>query len=164
MDHISKALERAQSERRSVRDWVIPSEARAIQPAVETELRNVTLSPAFLKERHVLCGRDENPMMTDLYRLLRTRVTQLMQQKGWSTIGLTSAGPKAGKTLTSINLAITMARDSARSVTLIDGDLRRPSIADTLGIAQDAGLIDYLATDIALCDVLTRPNIDNLVV
>jgi protein-tyrosine kinase len=112
-----------------------------------------------------LSGRGyEDPAITDVYRLLRTRVTQLMAQRGWHTVGVTSAGPRAGKSLTAINLAISMARDSAHSVVLVDADLRRPSVADTLGLPESVGLIDYLNSGVELGDVLQASDIDNLLV
>jgi protein-tyrosine kinase len=166
MDHISRALERAQAERSGVRSWVLPSPSEQQDPAVvQPAVRKITLSAAHLKERHILSGRGrEDPAITDVYRLLRTRVTQLMAQRGWHTVGVTSAGPRAGKSLTAINLAISMARDSAHSVVLVDADLRRPSVADTLGLPESVGLIDYLNSGVELGDVLQASDIDNLLV
>src|SRR4029077_16593111 len=102
-----------------------------------------------LHSRHILCGRGkEDPAVSDRYRLLRTRVIQALKLNGANTLGVTSAGPKDGKTLTSINLAISLAREGSFKVVLIDADLRKPSLADDLGIAVSKGLIDYLSSDL----------------
>jgi protein-tyrosine kinase len=169
MDHISKALERAQAERGSVRNWVMPAGRDSQDPIAASVpvVRRVDLSADHLRERHVLWGRGlglEDPTMSDQYRLLRTRVVQRMRQQGWRSVGITSPGPRAGKSLTALNLAISMARDDAHSVVLVDADLRRPSIAEMLGIDEGISLIDYLVKDLALDDVLIHPNIENLTI
>ena len=170
MDHISKALERAQAERGKVRSWVLPTATEALpaaEPVALESLRSVTLSVEHLRENHILCGRSlglEDPAVSDQYRLLRTRVIQGMRQHGWRSVGVTSAGARVGKSLTAINLAISMARDGAYHVVLVDADLRRPSTAKMLGIDEGVGLIDYLATDVGLDDVLLRPDVENLTI
>ncbi len=166
IDHISKALERAQNERRSVRDWVRPTKSEA--PLVETDIepKQVTvLAPQHLQARHILCGRGkEDPAFSDRYRLLRTRVIQALKLQGHSVLGITSPGPKDGKTLTSINLAISIAREGSYKVVLIDADLRKPSVGDDLGIRAEAGLIDHLSSDVAFDDIVLRTDVENLFV
>ena len=106
----------------------------------------VTLDPNLLQANHVLCGPGlEDPNVSDQYRLLRTRVLQLMRAKNWHSVGITSPGAKAGKTLTSINLAIAVAREGNHDVVLVDTDTRKPSIAEDLGIEVENSLSDYLA-------------------
>lgn len=167
MDHISKALERAKSEQQSVRSWVRPEvspepDARGgVRETVRVEeLRRdlVTLNPEVLKANHVLCGpASDDPAITDKYRLLRTRLLQLMSPQGWSKLGITSPGPRAGKTLNALNLAISIARDRNHHVFLIDADLRKPALAQTLGLDPDLGLIDYLASDVPIRDIAITP-------
>ena len=169
MDHISKALERAQTERGNVRSWVLPTPTDGPTPtsvAAEAQ-RSVSLVVEHLRQNHILSGRAlglEDPAVSDQYRLLRTRVIQAMRQHGWRSVGVTSAGARVGKSLTSINLAISMARDGAYDVVLVDADLRRPSTAGMLGIDDGPGLIDYLTTDVGLEAVLVRPDVDKLTI
>jgi len=170
IDPISKALERAQRDGRSVRNWVTapPREAEdvAAVPAVQVHARQVALDPEHLARRHILSGRDhEDPVIADKYRLLRTQLLQRMLANGWSTMGITSAGPKAGKTLTAINLACSIARDGKQRVLLIDADLRKSTMAEDLGLDVSLGLIDYLSTDIGLEEVAVSPRaIPNLMI
>jgi capsular exopolysaccharide synthesis family protein len=56
---------------------------------------------------------------------------------------VTSAGPREGKTTTSVNLGITMASGNRR-VLLIDADLRRPSLHKAFGLSNDRGFSDLL--------------------
>lgn len=118
------------------------------------------LDPELLSRHRLLAGGDdENALIADRYRLLRTRVLQAMRAKGWRSLGVTSAGTQAGKTVTAINLAISIARDGNHQVVLVDGDIRKPSIADYMGIEAALGLSAYLTGTVALESALI--GIDN---
>src|SRR5207249_4755021 len=54
-------------------------------------------------------------------------------------IAVTSATDKDGKTITAINLAGALALSPGTRVLLVDADLRRPSVARRLGIADSGG-------------------------
>lgn len=163
-DPISLALERAQSEHRgvgarsasSVRSWVQPATPKLKKSSVAAVARReVQLDAELLKKNHILCGPGlEDPNISDQYRLLRTRVLQLMRAKRWHSVGITSPGAKAGKTLSSINLAISVAREGNHDVVLIDADIRKPSIAVDLGFKVENSLADYLAGNCTLDGLL----------
>lgn len=74
---------------------------------------------------------------------------------------MTSAMPSEGKTTTITNLAIATAESDAR-VLLIDADLRRPRIADVIGIEGAAGLSDILVGRAEPDDVIQRWGTGNL--
>lgn len=177
MDPITKALERAQQDEPSVRGWVQPDSDHEVAKAAaeggkqkasaspETQTSEslridstsmIRLDPELLANNHILCGTDrEIPLITDRYRILRTRVLQLMRANGWRSLGITSPGAKAGKTVTSINLAISIARENKDSVTLLDADIRRPTAAEYLGASEPtAGLPDYLLNQSTLTDII----------
>lgn len=164
MDRISKALELAQSERRPQRARGARRPQRERPEIVYTTTRTVGLSQHHLRQRRVLCGGEDDAVVVDQYRLLRTRVLQRMVQNGWRTLGITSPASKEGKTLTSINLAVSIAREMTHTVLLVDADLRRPSVADALGLDGEPGLGEYLSDDVPLENLLIHPGIDRLVV
>ena len=93
------------------------------------------------------------------YNVLRTRVLQRMRSNRWRSLIVTSPGPGEGKTLTSSNLALSLARDVNQSATLVDLDLMRSSVAKYLGIDVDvkAGVGDFLAGGASLAEVLYSP-------
>lgn len=76
---------------------------------------------------------------------------------------VSSAMPNEGKTFTAVNLALSMASEKDKTVLLIDADVIRPSVSNTLGIEDKPGLIDYLVGDVEqLSDIIYSTNIPNL--
>ena len=74
---------------------------------------------------------------------------------GNRSIFVTGSGPTEGKTTTSILLAGTLASGNGNDpVTLIEGDWRRPALAETLGLTPTHGLTDVLSGRVELDDAL----------
>lgn len=145
MDHIAKALERARGDNPTLRDWVKPAVAPQEKLEPLAEYHQVSLSPEVLRSNLILAGHGhEDEVLADVYRQLRTQVLHRLASHGWRAIGVTSPEPGSGKTLTAINLAISLARHGAYRVVLIDADLRRPTVASKLGVEPAKGFIDYL--------------------
>jgi Mrp family chromosome partitioning ATPase len=70
-----------------------------------------------------------------------------------------------GKSLTAINLAISLAREVNHTVLLVDMDLRSPSVSKIMGHAPDKGLADYLSgDDVQLQEIMFNPSIERFVV
>jgi protein-tyrosine kinase len=79
--------------------------------------------------------------------MLRTQVLQRARANGLHTIGIASATNGEGKTLTAVNLALSLAAEPNQRVLLIDLDLRRPSVASVLGLAVERGLESWFGGD-----------------
>lgn len=161
MDPISKALERARTEHQSVRTWVQPAtaeSARAPSSGRTTKARHVVeLDGATLRRNCLLGeGRDEDPVLVDRYRLLRTRVLQIMKAKDCRSLGITSPGPKAGKTITAVNLALSIVREGNFEVILVDADVRKPSVSAYLGFDPVHSLPEYLTGAVELEELLVE--------
>ncbi|MBI9116195.1 polysaccharide biosynthesis tyrosine autokinase [Sanguibacter suaedae] len=77
------------------------------------------------------------------FRRLRTNLQFLDIAGRPHTIVITSSLPGEGKSTTSINLAITLA-DAGSRVVLVDADLRRPSVAEYMGLEGNVGLTTVL--------------------
>ena len=82
------------------------------------------------------------------YDMLRTQVLQSMSVGGWKVLGVTSPTPGCGKTVTATNLALSIARLPDHLVVLVDLDLQKPQIANSLGIVSTGGgVLDLLEGD-----------------
>ncbi len=91
------------------------------------------------------------------YRTLYYRLDRLRTVKPMKTVALTSAMPGEGKTVTSVNLALTAARaNPERRVLLIDADLRRSQVAQVLGFKTKPGLAELLSGDCQLNEAVRR--------
>ncbi|GAA3930606.1 polysaccharide biosynthesis tyrosine autokinase [Microbacterium soli] len=97
-------------------------------------------------------------------RMLRTNLQFMNVDDPPRTIVVTSAMPGEGKSTVAANLAGTLAANGTH-VILIDGDLRRPTVAETTGINGDVGLSDVLAGRLEITDALRRvTGVPNLLV
>jgi capsular exopolysaccharide synthesis family protein len=117
-------------------------------------------------------------MMAESFRGLRTNIQFKDMANEIKTIAITSASPQEGKTIVSVNLAITMAQAGMKTL-LIGSDMRKPMIARVFGVEQTPGLSEILlgncpwreavqtVTDMivgkmSLEEVLLTPGLDNL--
>lgn len=98
-----------------------------------------------------LCLSASATFEAEQYRVLCYNIEKLHQQSGVSVIAISSPSVGDGKTTTAINVAGTMAQLFTAKVLLIDMDLRRPSIAQQLGLnrSKHPGLT-HIITDTAL--------------
>jgi capsular exopolysaccharide synthesis family protein len=90
---------------------------------------------------------------SEAFRRLRTNLQFLDLADRPKTIVVTSSLPGEGKTTTAINLAITLA-DSGSRVALVDADLRRPSIAEYMGLEGEVGLTTVLIGQVDVQDAI----------
>ncbi len=81
---------------------------------------------------------DPHSARSEAYRQLRTNLQFVDVDNPPRIIAVTSAIPGEGKSTTAINLAAALAEAGSR-VCLIEADLRRPSIAKSLGLVGDVG-------------------------
>jgi exopolysaccharide/PEP-CTERM locus tyrosine autokinase len=120
-----------------------------------TETRHIRIDPAELRKRRILIEQQNN--VADAYRILRTQILQRMKDRQWNALAVTSPKNSEGKTLTAINLAISLAREVDYTVLLVDANLRGPSIQNKLGFYSEYGLSDYLQNDMPLNELLIHP-------
>ncbi len=83
-------------------------------------------------------------LLVEQFRRLAATLHQSQIAANTRTVMVTSAAPGDGKTLTAINLALTLSESYKRRVLLIDADLRRPSIRDVSHMPNVLGLSDGL--------------------
>jgi protein-tyrosine kinase len=141
----------------------------AIAPADLSQARRfktLSLDPTVLERNCILPGVTDAAAMR-AYKILRTRVMRRLEAQQWRSFGVTGLAPGDGKTLTSINLAITLAQNVNTWVFLVDLDLRRCQVARSFGLSAhgaEAGLSDYLHGDASVEDIIYSPGIERLAV
>jgi len=126
-----------------------------------TETRSVKLSPKLLARNRCVSAF---PARTEgeVYKVLRTQILQRMRRGGGNTVMVTSAHPGEGKTLTAINLSLTVAKEFQQTALLVDCDLRCQDVHRYLGIDNERSLVDYLVDDMPVRDILVWPEIEKL--
>jgi protein-tyrosine kinase len=81
------------------------------------------------------------------YRRLAAALHDAQVEGGLKIVMVTSALPAEGKTLTTVNLALTLSESYDRRVLVIDADLRRPGVHSVFHIGNGRGLAESLAAD-----------------
>lgn len=95
------------------------------------------------RRQHII-GRDLPFAVVEAYKSARTSLTFTNLSDGCNIIAFTSSEPGEGKTVTCINMAISLA-ESGKKVLLIDSDMRKPQIAATMRVSGVPGLSELLS-------------------
>jgi len=160
MERIKEALERARQERQQTgggaRGTATPRGGAVPAQIAYTQTRHAEVSSEFLREKRVITGRDPDSF-TDAYGILRTQVLHRLRENNWNVLAVTSPGSHEGKTLTTINLAISLAMEVGYTVLLVDADLRHPDVHNYFGLEPEYGLSDYLMSDKPIAELLLKP-------
>ena len=163
MSRISKAVELARKEGNFLKSPIKSNSDNGVVEADYIKTNKIVAGYDVLRKNRVLTAIDDNQII-DTYRLLRTRVLRRMRQNNWKSLGITSAGKNDGKTLTGINLGISIAMKQNYSVVVVDTDLRNPSMHKLFGFKPKYGLLDYLKSDVPIDKILVNPGIERLVI
>ena len=115
-------------------------------------LGGISFDPTARK-RPLIVQADPRSPRAESFRSLRTNLQFVNLESTSRCFVVTSSLPGEGKTTTTSNLAIALAETGA-SVAVIDGDLRLPRLADTMGLEGVVGLTDVLIGRADLQDVL----------
>lgn len=108
---------------------------------------------------------DSHSSVTEQYRTLRTNLQAIKSDKAIKAIAITSSNHSEGKTITAINLAISVAQDlNRKSILLVDADLRRSRISKYLGFTSELGLSDLLTDGGGPDSAMVNIGINNLTI
>jgi len=135
--------------------WLLQIFDRGIINSVEVESRLGLQHLANIPSVASIARRDERQlspqefvtrrpmsMMTEALRSLRL----LVSEGSPTVVGITSSRPNEGKSTLAISLARIAVMSGVRTL-LIDGDIRKPSVANMLGLKPEFGLTDVLSQD-----------------
>ncbi|MFZ0585994.1 MAG: CpsD/CapB family tyrosine-protein kinase [Candidatus Sulfotelmatobacter sp.] len=94
--------------------------------------------------RLVVVGKEES-LGAEKFRFLAVRLRHLRQNRPLKKILITSTIPQEGKSTVAANLACTLARRKQQKTLLLEGDLRRPTLAARFGLGRIPGLCEWLS-------------------
>lgn len=133
---------------------------------------SITLDATHLHRQGCLTAQDINtPLAKEFRRAKRPLLYNVKSEiqshghpNGQNLILITSAVPGEGKSFVSTNLALSIASEIDQTVLLIDGDVMRRGAAATLGLEHTTGLLDVVAGERSVEEVLLHTNIPSLTI
>jgi capsular exopolysaccharide synthesis family protein len=132
---------------RTVRDGAVLAEA------VDAPLLGEVPFDKAMPAAPLIVGLAAGSPRAEAMRKLRTNLRFVDLQEPARVVAVTSALQGEGKSTTSCNLAIALA-EAGWQVLLVDADLRRPQVAEYLGLDGRIGLTDVLLGEAEVADVL----------
>lgn len=139
-----------------------PVAAPSVVPAAEHEFTPAP-SRRMSYADSLVVHHQRSGKTAERYRALRTSLLALHPENRFSML-VTSAEAGEGKSVTCVNLALTLAEISDRRTIIVDGCLRASSLGRMLGITGGSGLADVLADRVELDMAIQSTNYKNLFV
>ncbi len=130
----------------------MPETARPV-PAAHAHL--APLDREMLRDRRVIMA-DDSSSAAHAYRMLRSQILRQTRAHKLRTIGMVSAVDGEGKTLTAVNLALSLAAEPNQTVLLVDLDLRKPGVAELLCLGAEHGLDSWFEAAAELSELFVR--------
>ena len=100
---------------------------------------------AVLNEK-LLVARHEGSFISEQFKNLKVRLTEINSATPLKVFTVSSPEAWDGKSLVSITLAFSFAKDLGRKVIIVDCDLRSPGVEKYLGVTSEPGLLQYLSS------------------
>lgn len=114
-----------------------------------------------MDEQSLITFSNPKSPISEAYRVLRTNIQYTSIDKPLKTLTITSSGPGEGKTTTTINTAITFVQAGNR-VLVVDGDLRKPKVHKLMGLENQNGLTNILASKNHYSNYIKKSKIEGL--
>lgn len=102
-----------------------------------------TLSVSIPADSRLVSIEKEESLGAEKFRFLAVRLRQLRQTRPLKKVLITSTIPQEGKSTVAANLACTLARRKPHKTLLLEGDLRRPTVAARFGLGRVPGLSEW---------------------
>ena len=159
MSRIEEALEKA-AKMRGDTSSEIPSGKGAHKAHIPPPMTTPAIT---LTNQLLVTVNDPNTQAAEEYRKLKSVVVKLTKEGSFlNMLMVTSSIGGEGKSLTALNLALSLAQEFDHTVLLVDADIRKPSIHSYLGIDNNVGLTDCILDGVDVKDALVRTGIGKL--
>jgi len=103
-----------------------------------------SVSPRIPPTSRLVCFTEPDNLAGEKFRFLCVRLRQIQQSRPLKKLLITGTIPQEGKSMVAANLACALARRRKHTAILIDGDLRRPTVATLFGLGNLPGISDWL--------------------
>jgi capsular exopolysaccharide synthesis family protein len=121
------------------------------------------LTPTPAKDSRLVCLTDPGSMGAEQFRVLGLKLRAIREKRQLRRVVITSTIPVEGKSTIAANLALNQARSKVLKTLLVDGDLRRPSLASRFGLSRTLpGLTECLRGERHLSEVVYKLGASNL--
>ena len=137
---------------RDILDTSIRS-SEALRSVSQVPVLGVIAADGSSKKAPVLVDRNPRSPRAEAFRQIRTNLQFVNVDSPLRVLVVTSSSEGEGKSTTAANLGVTIA-ETGRKVLLIEGDLRRPRVAEYLGLEGSVGLTNVLAGQVDVREVL----------
>ena len=169
---LQKALEKRQQQNLQKPNRPEPVEERPVLKTISNFRENENKKTIYTPKKHIninnpylITATDPDSPISEEYRKLKSMVVKLTKMESFqNTLMVTSTLGGEGKSLTSLNLAITLAQEYDHTVLLVDVDFRQPSIHKYLNIDAPIGLSECLIQDIDVGEALIKTDIGKLTI
>ena len=166
-DSVAELLHRVEQE--IDREQVVPEQVvpELPPPVASTEPTKVeeagpfasakVLVPALPSDARLVCLTDQGGLAAEQFRVLGLKLRHLRERRKLKRIVVTGTAPEEGKSLIAANLALNQSRSKVFKTLLVDGDLRRPTVASRFGCDRSLpGLSECLRGEQQLSDVVHK--------
>jgi len=135
-----------------------PAAAKPHIPAVSPQYGRLAPESPFLVNLH-----DPHSPTAEEYRKLKSVLVKMTKGETFrNSLMVTSSLPNEGKSLTALNLALSLAQELDHTVLLVDADLRRPSVHRYLNLEQGVGLAEVLTGEAQIGETIIATGIGKL--
>jgi len=129
---------------------VIKAPEQAASPLKQASVRRITIDRDAVRLAGYLPESGQDRRFADEYRQIKRPLIAaafgrvVAGESSPRLVMMASALPGDGKTFTSINLALSIARERDTSVVLVDADVAKPHVSSIFGVGGEPGLLDLL--------------------
>ncbi len=147
MSKIERALRKAEEEGRK---------KRAVERSSAEQAEETVATPGGIRQ-----AREARPGM-EHFRKIAAKMMSWSESSGFSDIVMASAVSEEGKTTSAVNTAISLCQDFNLSVCLVDGDLRKPRLAEYFQTNGSLTIVDVLKGEADMESVIQPTSISGL--